>query len=74
MNGKKQYVNSIKKGTRSRGQKELLRYLAGERLTRDQAIKAHCYDCSGFYLDGRINCGIENCPLHPFMPFRNKDA
>ena len=53
-----------------RGRKELLKHLDGERLTMKQAILAKCYGCMGYFSDGRQDCKIDECPLYPFMPFR----
>ncbi|RPI50786.1 MAG: hypothetical protein EHM49_08065 [Deltaproteobacteria bacterium] len=55
---------------KARGNKELKKYLLGARLTQRQAILAKCADCMGYYLDGRLDCEIEDCPLYPFMPYR----
>jgi hypothetical protein len=59
-------------GKVARGQKELLKHMNGEKLTFRQAIIANCYDCMGYYVDGKVYCEIKNCPLSPFMPFRPK--
>jgi hypothetical protein len=55
----------------AQGRTELLKHVAGKRLTRNQAIKAKCYDCMGGYTDGKQDCRIHVCPLYPFMPYRN---
>lgn len=44
----------------------------GGRLTRAQAIHAKCAECCGDYQDGRFDCLIPACPLHPFMPYRGE--
>jgi Zn-finger protein len=33
-------------------------------------IMAKCYDCTGFYKDGREDCNTPTCPLYPLMPYR----
>ena len=53
----------------SRGATMLERHLSGARLTRGEAILAKCADCSGHYIDGRVDCGVHTCPLYPFMPY-----
>jgi hypothetical protein len=58
---------------KARGNKELKKYLYGDRLTQRQAIIAKCFDCMGQYIDGKIDCLILDCPLYPFMPYRNKE-
>lgn len=67
--------NSIKEainrhGTLVRGKKELLAYLSGKRLTPRQTVIAKCYECMGFFADGRADCSIPDCPCYAFMPFR----
>lgn len=57
-------------GIKAKGKNELAKYLRGERLTRKQALLARCYDCMGGYTDGKYSCKIVNCPLYPFMPYR----
>ena len=53
-------------GITAQGRRELLRYLNGKALTYKQAVKAKCYDCEGYYQDGRVKCEIKTCPLWPF--------
>jgi hypothetical protein len=66
-------IDEINKyGKTAKGQKELIKHLEGERLTLQQAIYAHCCDCMGFYADGKVDCAMIHCPLHPFM-FYNKN-
>jgi hypothetical protein len=36
-------------------------------------ILAKCYECTAGYADGKMDCGVESCPLHPLMPYREKD-
>jgi len=55
-----------------RGRVELKKHLDGQRLTPRQMIIAKCYECMGEYVDGRFDCGINDCPLHPMMPYRNR--
>ena len=64
-------------GKAAQGQKELLRHLGGLRVSLKQAIQGKCYDCTGYYADGRADCGMTHCPLYPFMaynPNREKQA
>ena len=55
---------------RATGRKEYLRNRKGVKITFKQACLAKCFDCMGYYEDGRIDCQIENCPIYPFMPYR----
>ena len=58
-------------GKRAKGKKELIKYLEGGKLTYKQAVQAKCFECMGYCIDGRIDCGISDCPLYPFMPHNN---
>ena len=52
------------------GKPQLIKHIAGKRLTFKGAILAKCYECSGQFRDGKVDCRIVACPLHPFMPYR----
>ena len=56
----------------AQGKKELERYLGGEKITHRQAVLAKCYECMCGYLDGKLDCGIKDCPNYRFMPYRGK--
>jgi hypothetical protein len=58
--------------SRGKGRSELIAYLEGKDLTAQRAIKAKCYDCMGFYVDGNNDCGMVCCALYPFMPYNPK--
>ena len=53
----------------ARGKKELLKHLSGKKNSFKQAINAKCYDCMGYYIDGRVSCEMPKCPLFPFMNY-----
>lgn len=59
-------------GKTAKGQKELLKHLSGEKLTFKQAIYAKCYDCENYYSDGKHDCNLQHCALHPFNAYRKK--
>ena len=40
-------------GKTARGKKELIKHLEGGRLTLKQAVNAYCFDCMGYYADGK---------------------
>ena len=66
----KERIESIRKyGKAARGQAELIKHLEGQRLTLKQAVNAHCYDCCGFFSDGKVDCGMKKCSLHPFHAY-----
>jgi len=62
-----------KYGINTRDKKYLLAHLSGEKLTPTQAVHAKCYECMGYYADGKVDCGISDCPLyqsHRYNPHR----
>jgi len=59
-------------GMKARGRKELLVHLTGKPLQRGQAIPAKCYDCTGYYADGKVDCHMPMCPLYGYMPYRGE--
>ena len=36
------------------------------------AILAKCYECCGEYADGRWDCGITDCSLYRWMPYKHR--
>lgn len=58
-------------GVKAKGKQELISHLAGRKLTRSQAILGKCYDCVCGYADGKRDCGIKDCTLYPFMPYKD---
>jgi len=58
-------------GLQGQGRKELIKHLEGGRLTVRQAMLAKCYDCMGFYGDGKVDCQIPACPVYMYMPYRD---
>ena len=56
-------------GKTARGKNELLKHLSGQRLTLKQAVYAKCYDCAGYFADGKVDCKMPHCSLHPFMAY-----
>jgi hypothetical protein len=57
---------------KAKGRAEYLKHIKGERLTRGEAIRATCYECSGFYDAGLVDCEIPKCPLYRYMPYAEK--
>jgi hypothetical protein len=37
--------------------------------TRKEAILQHCWQCVGFYQDGKLDCENPRCPLYSYMPY-----
>ena len=61
-------LKSARQGKRKAGKTDLINYLLGATITRNQAIKAKCFDCNGMGDTGE--CEMEHCPLYPFSPYR----
>jgi hypothetical protein len=57
-------------GLTAKGKGELLTYLNGASITMGDMIKAQCYQCMGYYADGKEDCQVMDCPLYPRMPYR----
>ena len=56
----------------AKGRAELMKHRSGKKLSYKQAVLAKCYECMGYYADGKIDCLIPDCPLYNFMPYRSK--
>ena len=50
------------------GNKWYAEFKKGRKLTRKQAMDAHCAECMGFYQDGRQDCCGYSCPLYDWRP------
>ena len=48
--------------------------MVAKRLTRAQAIKAKCMDCSGFQFKEVKLCPVTHCPLHIYRMGYEVDA
>ena len=55
-----------------KGQKQYNQFLEGKRLTFKGAILAKCYECMGFYSDGKQDCCGSSCPLYQYYPYAPK--
>ena len=60
---------SIESMPLAKGKQELLNHLNNEKLTLKQAVHAKCYDCCGYYQDGKVACTCKKCALYPFHPY-----
>ena len=54
----------------SQGLTLLKKHFSGERLTARQALIANCCECMGYYVDGREDCAMPDCPCYRFYPYR----
>ena len=62
-------IKDVEKAKVASGKNEYLRYLNGQSISIAQAVKAKCFDCCAYYEDGKVDCGVTDCPLYPWMPF-----
>jgi len=64
----------LKYGIAATGQALYIKSLEQKRLSASQAIRAKCYDCMGYFEDGKGDCGDPICPLYPWMPYGKKET
>ena len=57
-------LESAKSNRKRMGRKFLIKHLEGKRLTKQQAIRAKCYECDGIGEYGE--CSLSECPLYPY--------
>ncbi len=56
-------------GIKARGRQELIDHFSGKKLSKQQSISAHCYECMGGHADGiSRDCSNPPCPLYPHNP------
>lgn len=68
------YKEDIKKfGITAQGMNELISHHNGKKLTYKQAVRAKCYDCMGYFQDGKTDCKVDSCPLYQHYPYRNSN-
>jgi len=60
----KRHIKNVEKWKRKAGKAEYERFLKGEKLTRAEAIRAHCYQCTQG--EDTEPCCVLCCPLRPF--------
>jgi hypothetical protein len=66
-------VRNAKEGKSSKGKSFYINYLSGKKITQRQAILSKCYECMGYYADGRRDCLMQDCALYPWMPYRGSE-
>jgi len=71
MNRVLQRIEDVEKMKLRNGRKQYLKFLRGERVTRDEAIKAKCYDCCNG--EDFHPCRCSTCALIPFCPYGRSD-
>ena len=62
-------LKDVKASPLAKGKSELIKRLNGGHLSTKQAILAKCFECCNGYIDGKVDCGIEDCALYEYMPF-----
>lgn len=53
----------------SGGKNALIKLYGGIPISKREAILAKCCDCSGYYVDGKVDCEVPWCSLYPHMPY-----
>ncbi len=56
---------------RFQGGKEYKKFMQGKKLTRKEAMLAHCYECMGGYDEGKQDCLGKFCLLYRYYPYKN---
>lgn len=64
-------IESINRSPLASGKSELLAHMEGKVTSRAEAMKAKCFECMNGYIDGRVDCGLGDCPLYPWMPYNS---
>ena len=54
-----------------KGHVEYDRFLAGEKLSRKEAMLAHCYMCNGLE-ESAEDCQGKSCPMYQFQHYQGK--
>lgn len=67
--GKYEDVKRI--GMAAKGRAEMLKHLDGKKMPASRAVIAKCYDCMGYFADGKTDCQMPECPLYPWMAYKN---
>lgn len=65
-------IKNVEKWPKKIGKADNLRHLRGERLTRDEAIKAKCYDC--VCGEDTEPCVVYTCSLQPYCQWNKNQS
>ena len=73
VNPNAQEIENVKAfGKSGQGRTEYLDYLEGKHISYKQRCLAQCYQCMGYYKDGKVSCGCRTCALFTIMPYKDK--
>jgi hypothetical protein len=72
LKSRQERINTVESSPLAKGKNEYLRYLNGKNITKSEAILGNCYLCIGYASDGKCDCKMPLCPLHPWMPYREE--
>lgn len=56
----------------AKGRQEYDDYLHKKHISYKERCLAACFYCMGGYMDGKMDCKCEACPLYTVMPYRGK--
>jgi hypothetical protein len=65
-------VAEVSRGKQTRGRNAMLRYFAGEPISRVEAMLAKCSECMCWHFDGLLDCENPQCSMYPWMPYRRQ--
>jgi len=55
-----------------KGQMDYEKVKEGKKVTYKGAVLAKCYECMGFFEDGKQDCLGKSCPLYQYYPYKGK--
>jgi hypothetical protein len=67
-------MKTKRRATNIKGKNQYADFKKGVRLTHKQAILAKCYECMGFFEDGKQDCCGKGCPLYQFYPYKCENS
>lgn len=70
MDRREQTIKSVLRWPKQVGKSNYLKHLRGVRLTRDEAIRAKCYECVGG--EDTEPCNVVTCSLTQYCQWNSK--
>ena len=67
-----QRLIEARRGAASQGKTAFIKFITGKPIARKEAALAKCFECMGYFQDGRIDCQGYDCPLYLFYPYKGQ--
>jgi len=45
-----------------------------DKPTRKECMEAKCADCMSYWVDGKRDCHVSQCPLYQYQPYKEKTS